>query len=109
MWKQYNNLNTTYLLLNSDADWVRELDNRSGKLISINVHQLVEVARSYWGSELLSVGMNVLGNLEALHKQSSKKSPSVFCQVLCLAYMYEVAKFLLSSKYLNLQYHAKEL
>ncbi|KAL9416859.1 hypothetical protein AB3S75_039945 [Citrus x aurantiifolia] len=109
VWKQYNNLNTTYLLLNSDADWVRELDNKSGKLTSINVHQLVEAARSYWSSELLSVGMNVLGNLEALYKQSSKNSPSMSWQVPCLAYIYEVAKFLLSSKYLNLQYHAKGL
>ncbi|GAY56592.1 hypothetical protein CUMW_173100 [Citrus unshiu] len=109
VWKQYNNLNTTYLLLNSDADWVRELDNKSGKLTSINVHQLVEAARSYWNSELLSVGMSVLGNLEALYKQSSKNSPSMSWQVPCLAYMYEVAKFLLSSKYLNLQYHAKGL
>ncbi|KDO57816.1 hypothetical protein CISIN_1g000038mg [Citrus sinensis] len=109
VWKQYNNLNTTYLLLNCDADWVRELDNKSGKLTSINVHQLVEAARSYWSSELLSVGMNVLGNLEALYKQSSKNSPSMSWQVPCLAYIYEVAKFLLSSKYLNLQYHAKGL
>ncbi|KAK9185221.1 hypothetical protein WN943_025576 [Citrus x changshan-huyou] len=113
VWRQYNNGNIIYLLLNSDAEWVRDLDNRhalrSGKLASINVHQLVSAGRNYWSSELLSIGMKVLDNLEALHKQSSKNSPSVWCHVLCPAYMYEVAKFLLSSNYPSLQYHAKVL
>ncbi|KAL9416869.1 hypothetical protein AB3S75_039953 [Citrus x aurantiifolia] len=113
VWRQYNNGNIIYLLLNSDAEWVRDLDNRhalrSGKLASINVHQLVSAGRNYWSSELLSIGMKVLDNLEALHKQSSKNSPSVWCHVLCPAYIYEVAKFLLSSNYPSLQYHAKVL
>ncbi|KAH9698658.1 UvrD-like helicase ATP-binding domain-containing protein [Citrus sinensis] len=111
VWRQYNNGNIIYLLLNSDAEWVKDLDNRhalrSGKLASINVHQLVSAGRNYWSSELLSIGMKVLDNLEALYKQSSKNSPSVWCHVLCPAYMYEVAKFLLSSNYPSLQYHAK--
>ncbi|KAK9175135.1 hypothetical protein WN944_027141 [Citrus x changshan-huyou] len=53
--------------------------------------------------------MKVLDNLEALHKQSSKNSSSVWCHVPCLAYIYEVAKFLLSSNYPSLQYHVKVL
>ncbi|KAH9698652.1 UvrD-like helicase ATP-binding domain-containing protein [Citrus sinensis] len=113
VWRQYNNTNIIYLLLNGDAEWVRDLDNRhalrSGNLASINVHQLVSAGRNYWSSELFSVGMKVLDNLEALHKQSSENSPSVWCHVLCLAYIYEVAKFLLSSNYSSLQYHAKVL
>ncbi|KAH9658809.1 UvrD-like helicase ATP-binding domain-containing protein [Citrus sinensis] len=113
VWKQYDNLNTIYLLLNSDAEWVSTLDNRHaprrGKLAAINVHQLVSAGRSYWSSELLSVGMKVLGNLEALHKQLSKNSPTVFSQVLHLTCIYEVAKFLLSSEYLNRRYYDEKI
>ncbi|KAL9416864.1 hypothetical protein AB3S75_039948 [Citrus x aurantiifolia] len=113
VWKQYDNLNTIYLLLNSDAEWVSTLDNRHAprraKLASINVHQLVSAGRSYWSSELLSVGMKVLGNLEALHKQLSKNSPTVFSQVLHLTCIYEVAKFLLSSEYLNRRYYDEKI
>ncbi|KDO57822.1 hypothetical protein CISIN_1g0357242mg, partial [Citrus sinensis] len=113
VWKQHSNLDTVYLLLNSDADWVRGLGNSyalwSWKLPSIDVHQLVSAGKNYWSSELLSVGMKVLYYLEALNKQSSTNSPSVFSQVLCLNCINEVAKFLLSSKHLNLSHHDAEI
>ncbi|KAJ4710306.1 UvrD-like Helicase, ATP-binding domain, P-loop containing nucleoside triphosphate hydrolase [Melia azedarach] len=113
VWKQYSNLNTIYLLLNSDADWVGELDKRyaqrNGKPVTVDVCQLVSAASSYWSSELLAVGMKVLNNLEDLYKQSSKNSSSVFCQVICLCYMHEVEKFLSSSKFLCNQYHEAKI
>ncbi|KAK9175134.1 hypothetical protein WN944_027140 [Citrus x changshan-huyou] len=51
VWRLYNNGNIIYLLLNSDAEWVRDLANRhasgSGKLASINVRQLVSAGKNY--------------------------------------------------------------
>ncbi|KAK3222796.1 hypothetical protein Dsin_009821 [Dipteronia sinensis] len=58
------------------------------KLLGV-VHHLVSAARSYWSAELLSVGMKVLDNLEALYKLSMKDSLSVFCQIMSLTYVYE--------------------
>ncbi|KAK1553169.1 hypothetical protein Q3G72_030003 [Acer saccharum] len=113
VWKQcesWGSLDTIYILLNCDADWVGEWDGRcaqgSGKLVSIDVHQLVSAARSYWSSELLSVGMKVLHNLEALYKHSMKSSQPVFCQFRSLTYIYEVAKFLSDFKFPDHRHHA---
>ena len=95
--KQFYNLNAIYLLLNPDADWVRELDSRllqrNGNVIYINVHHFVSAACSYWCSELLRAGMKVLDNLQALYNFSLKNSLSMFCQSRSLTYIYEVAKF----------------
>ncbi|KAK3222800.1 hypothetical protein Dsin_009825 [Dipteronia sinensis] len=118
VWKpdevQYKNLGNFYLLLNSDADWVRELNNRyaqrRGKLLSIDVSLLVSAAKSYWSSELYSVGTEVLFNLEALYNHSVKSSKSMFCQFSSLACIYDNAKFLLDAKFLcNRQHDVKEL
>ncbi|KAK0573500.1 hypothetical protein LWI29_008983 [Acer saccharum] len=103
---QYN-MDSFYHLLKCDANWVGQLDNgyveRNGILVSIDVHHLVSAAWSYWSTELLSVGMKVLDNLEALYKLSIMNSPSVFCQIMSLTYVYEVVKFLLDSKLLYRQ------
>ncbi|KAK4842510.1 hypothetical protein QYF36_022900 [Acer negundo] len=118
VWKpdavQYKNLGNFYLLLNSDADWVRELNNRyaqrRGKLPSIDVSLLVSAAQGYWNSELFSVGTEVLFNLEALYKHSVKSSKSMFCQFSSLAFIFDIAKFLLDAKFLcNRQHDVKEL
>ncbi|KAK3222752.1 hypothetical protein Dsin_009777 [Dipteronia sinensis] len=108
--KQYKsqyNQDSFYHLLKCDANWVRQLDDgyvkRNGNLVSIDVHHLVSAARSYWSTELLSVGMKVLDNLEALYKLSMKDSLSVFCQIMSLTCIYEVVKFLLDSKFLYRQ------
>ncbi|XP_059665317.1 uncharacterized protein LOC132311431 [Cornus florida] len=107
--KQFNNLNITYVLMNSDADWVRELDDRflrsSGKLVSVDVHQFVSAARTHWHAELLAVGMKVLVKLEALYKFTARNSSSVFCQSICLIHIFEVTKFLLESKFHDLKHH----
>nr|POE80701.1 tpr and ankyrin repeat-containing protein 1 [Quercus suber] len=109
--RQFHNLNAIYVLLNSDADWVREESrfiHRNGNLVYIDVRHFVATAQSYWCSELLCVGMKVLDNLEALYNFSLKNSLSLFCQSRSLTYIYEVAKFLLESEYRNHSYCNKK-
>ncbi|KAJ1399973.1 UvrD-like helicase, ATP-binding domain [Sesbania bispinosa] len=100
--KQICNANDIYLLLIPDANWVTKLGDRflkkDGKLVSVDVQPLVSSAQSYWSSELFSVGMDVLQNLDALFKFSVNKHLSEFCQFQSLLHMYEVSKFLLESK-----------
>jgi hypothetical protein len=107
--KQFHNLNAVYLLLKSDADWVRGLDSRhlrqNENLVHIDVRHFVSITRSYWCSELLCAGMKVLDNLQALYNLSLKNSQSMFCQSRSLTYIYEVANFLLESEYLDHSYH----
>jgi len=112
--RQLNNVNRSYVILNSDADWVKEITDRflqrSGKLVSTDTRHFVSAARSHWQLELLSVGLKVLETLGALHKLSVKNSMSGFCQSIGLVYIFEVAKFLLGSKYLDCKYRdAKKL
>ena len=49
--RQFHNLNGIYVLLNSDADWVREdsrFIHRNGNLVYIDVRHFVATAQSYW-------------------------------------------------------------
>ncbi|XP_052204547.1 uncharacterized protein LOC127809633 [Diospyros lotus] len=106
--RQLKNMNTNYLFLIPDADWVREIDDRylwrSGKLVFADARQFVSAAKSHWSSELLAVGMKVLETLELLHNLAIKNN-SVYGQSLLLLYIFEVTKFLLGSKYLDRKYH----
>ncbi|XP_059649828.1 uncharacterized protein LOC132295553 [Cornus florida] len=106
MRRQFNNLNITYVLMNSDANWVRELDDRSlrssGKLVFVDARQFVSAARTHWHAELLAVGMKVLVKLEALYKFTARNSSSVFCQSIRRIRIFEVTKFLLESKFHDL-------
>lgn len=107
-------LNPLYLSLISDADWVRITDKRSfqinEELFSIDVHQLVSDAQSYWSSEMLCLGIKVLEKLEVLYNFVINNSDSVFHQSRSLISMYEVAIYLLESKFLKLtHYHAEIL
>ncbi|MBA0619725.1 hypothetical protein Godav_005534, partial [Gossypium davidsonii] len=112
VWRQFNNLNPIYLL-NSDAEWLRKLENkhvcRNQKQVSISIHQFVSAARSYWCSELFSVGLQVLKMLELLYNFSHRNSLSSFNQSRSLTHIYEVASFLLNSKFLNSQHAEKDL
>ncbi|GJW23277.1 UvrD-like helicase, ATP-binding domain, P-loop containing nucleoside triphosphate hydrolase [Tanacetum coccineum] len=71
--------NMVYLLVNKDADWIRNCGqkglHRDGKRLTYDGKELVCAIRSYWQSELLSVGIKVLESLEALHKLNFKRSP----------------------------------
>ncbi|KAJ6903318.1 hypothetical protein NC651_020731 [Populus alba x Populus x berolinensis] len=106
--RQFNNLNSIYFLMISDAQWVRDIPRkfiqRKGNLVSVDVHEFVTAAQDYWCSELLSVGMNVLTNLEALYNLSVRNSLSLFCQSRSLTHIYEVANFLLNCQFLSSQH-----
>ncbi|KAF3432421.1 hypothetical protein FNV43_RR27161 [Rhamnella rubrinervis] len=109
IWRMFHNLNACYVLLNSGADWVRDVDQRHfkniGKLVSIDVHQFSSTAQSYWSSELLSVGIKVLEKLKAIYDFPMKNSDSLFCKSRTLTHIYEVANFLLVSKFLKRRHH----
>ncbi|KAL3582367.1 hypothetical protein D5086_016699 [Populus alba] len=106
--RQFNNLNAICFLMISDAQWVRDIPRkfiqRKGNLVSVDVHEFVTAAQDYWCSELLSVGMNVLTNLEALYNLSVRNSLSLFCQSRSLTHIYEVANFLLNCQFLSSQH-----
>ncbi|WCJ18668.1 P-loop containing nucleoside triphosphate hydrolases superfamily protein [Euphorbia peplus] len=100
--RQFIDLNPIYNLVIPYAHWAKELDIRShGKFVSLDVQQFASAALSYWSSELLSVGMNILEKLEGLYNLSVKNSSSLFCQSRHLCHIYTVAKFLLGSKFLD--------
>ncbi|PRQ41353.1 putative hydrolase [Rosa chinensis] len=105
VWRLYHNLSPVYVLLISDADWVRGLDKRHfqsyEKLVSIDVHQLIPAAQNFWCSELVSVGIKVLEKLEALFKFPVKSPDSIFFQSRALTLIYDVGKYLLDSKCLK--------
>lgn len=103
--KEYHISNYIYILLNSEAEWVREIANgsvkRHGKLVSISLIQFVSAARRYWCSEVLTNGAKVLKTLNDLHMFSVKKSLSMFCQSMTSLHFFEVAKFLMETEFLE--------
>ncbi|XVF02939.1 hypothetical protein REPUB_Repub04eG0217800 [Reevesia pubescens] len=104
VWRQNKNLNTVYLLLNSNSERVRKLDNKhvcSNQKVYISLHQFVSDARNYWCSEFLSVGLQVLKKLEEFYNSSHRNSLSSFCRGRSLTHIYEVVSFLLNFKVLN--------
>ncbi|KAF8398740.1 hypothetical protein HHK36_014598 [Tetracentron sinense] len=111
--KRENNQNTNYQLLNPDAYWLKGIDDRSlqrnGNLLSMNFRHFVSAARSYWSSEVLFVGMEVLESLEALLKLSIRNSFTLFCQGMAFLHIFKVTKFLMESEFLDQKYHSREL
>ncbi|KAL4575598.1 hypothetical protein LXL04_022446 [Taraxacum kok-saghyz] len=101
--KHYLKGNLHYLLVNKDADWIRNSVTKGvfkdGKRVTIGGKQLILAIQSYWQMELLAEGMKVLQTLEALHKFKTKGSS--FHQGTCLLHIFEVSKFLLNCSYLK--------
>ncbi|PWA55756.1 uvrD-like Helicase, ATP-binding domain, P-loop containing nucleoside triphosphate hydrolase [Artemisia annua] len=102
--KQHVKGNMVYLLVDEDAEWVRNYGQKGllkvKKRVIIDGRQLVIAIRSYWQSELFSVGIKVLEVLEGLRK--SKSSGSAFHQSTSLLHLFEVSRSLLDCQYLNL-------
>ncbi|XVF85502.1 hypothetical protein PTKIN_Ptkin17bG0122800 [Pterospermum kingtungense] len=111
--RQFNDLNPVYLVLNSDAEWLRRPNvqrvGNNQKQVSISLHQFVPAARSYWCAELLSVGLQVLNKLEVFYKNFLHRNSSSFSRSRCLIHIYEVAISLLNSKLLNSQRAEKDV
>ncbi|KAF8398785.1 hypothetical protein HHK36_014643 [Tetracentron sinense] len=111
--RRENNPNTNYQLLNSDAHWLKGIDNRSlqrnGNIVSMDVPHFASAAQSYWSSEVLFVGMKVLEKLEALLKLSIRNSFSLFCQSMAVLHIFEVTKVLMESEFLDQNYHSRAL
>ncbi|XP_023769533.1 uncharacterized protein LOC111918090 isoform X2 [Lactuca sativa] len=97
--------NIVYLLVNKDFDWVRNVGDdkglhRDGKILTLDSKQLGLAIRSYWQSELHSVGVKVLETFQSLYNLTLKGSS--FHQSTSLLHIFEVSKFLLDCQYLNL-------
>ncbi|KAF4359489.1 hypothetical protein F8388_001533 [Cannabis sativa] len=110
VWREFNSLNPVFFLLNPEADWARDLAKRSnsGKLVSIDLHQLVSAAQRYWCSEMLSVGVMVLDRLKVLFNFPIQNCDNIFFKSRVLTLIYEVATFLLDAKILKLRHHESE-
>ncbi|KAI3730441.1 hypothetical protein L1987_61611 [Smallanthus sonchifolius] len=95
--------NIVYILVNEHADWIKTAGqkglHRDGKLLTMDIKDLVFSMRSYWQSEIVSVGIKVLETMEGLHK--SKSNGSSFHQSTSLLHIFEVSKFLLNCHYVN--------
>ncbi|KAI3730446.1 hypothetical protein L1987_61616 [Smallanthus sonchifolius] len=95
--------NIVYILVNEHADWIKTAGqkglHRDGKLLTMDIKDLVFSMRSYWQSEIVSVGIKVLETIEGLHK--SKSNGSSFHQSTSLLHIFEVSKFLLNCHYVN--------
>ncbi|XVF85500.1 hypothetical protein PTKIN_Ptkin17bG0122600 [Pterospermum kingtungense] len=110
----FNDVNPVYLLLNSDAEWLRKLNVQrvlgNQNHFSLSLHQFISAARNYWRAELLFVGLQVLKKLEVFYNGSSdRNSFSSFSRSRSLIQIYEVASFLLNSKLLKNQHADKYL
>ena len=94
--EDFGNKKAMYLLLNPDADWVKQISfrhlHRKGKLVFCKEKHFCHAARCYWSSEMQSVGTKVLEKLEALYEHSKKNSLTLHCQTTPLIHMYQVAK-----------------
>ncbi|KAI3858814.1 hypothetical protein MKX03_015751 [Papaver bracteatum] len=114
LYKQELNRSSIYILLNNDAYWRKEIEDRflrkTRDLLGMNDHQYASSARSYWFSTLLSLCMQVLEKLKSLNKISGmfkigKDSyihyNSPFRQGMTALNSYQVARSVIESKILD--------
>ncbi|XP_073125657.1 uncharacterized protein [Henckelia pumila] len=94
----------TCLLMNPDAKWVENVHetfiHRKRNVATLHARHFLSAAQKYWHQELVSVGLQVL---EALQSLFGVKSSSVYYQGICLTFIFDIAKFLIDSKSLELK------
>ncbi|KAL3635028.1 hypothetical protein CASFOL_022082 [Castilleja foliolosa] len=98
-----NNPSATYILLKPDAVWVRTVKKfivRNKKVAILDARHFSSAAQKYLRQELVSTGFRVL---EALHRLSVTKPLSKYCQSLCLFCVYDVTRFFIESKSLDIK------
>ncbi|XP_073153825.1 uncharacterized protein [Henckelia pumila] len=92
-------------LMNPNAKWVENVHgkfmHRNRKVRSLHVRHFVSAAREYWYQELVSVGFRALEALRSLYEFSVVKTSSLYCQGICLTFIFDITKFLMESKYLD--------
>ncbi|PIN24614.1 hypothetical protein CDL12_02646 [Handroanthus impetiginosus] len=97
-----NNLSVTFLLMNPNAAWIRNVDQRflvrSKSIVTLDARHFSSAARKYWQHELLSSGLRFLEVLQSLYRSSMVKSPSKYYQGICLTSIFDVANFFLGEK-----------
>ncbi|KAK3002992.1 hypothetical protein RJ639_019264 [Escallonia herrerae] len=101
--KHLQNKDNVYIVLCSDANWLKKFDPRLPRriedLVFIESRLFVSAALSYWYSVLHSVGIEVLVILDALHLYLITSNFSMFLQSKCLVNTFGIADFLY--KFLN--------
>ncbi|KAH9622148.1 hypothetical protein KSS87_022821 [Heliosperma pusillum] len=97
-----SNTGPVYVCVHPDAEWLKEVNKRFfkkfGKLVSIDVHQLLTVGRNHWSTELFSTGMKVLNVLDELQKRGKEGIFSELSKARIFPLIYEVAQLLSSFK-----------
>ncbi|KAI3900086.1 hypothetical protein MKW98_000986, partial [Papaver atlanticum] len=80
--KTVQNSSSIYILLKADAYWMTDICHgsvgRNGALVTMDAHQFVSAAQSYWVSEVTCVGMNVLEKLNTLYRFYGMTSLHIF-------------------------------
>ncbi|XP_071695484.1 uncharacterized protein [Rutidosis leptorrhynchoides] len=94
----------SYVVLNSKSEWVKRLKPcmiKKEYLYIIRAPELSYVVSQYWCSELLSVAVEVLQKLKALHSYSTEKDFSIHQQTNILTSLFEVTKSIHNCKFPN--------
>ncbi|KAI3903276.1 hypothetical protein MKW98_031930 [Papaver atlanticum] len=103
--KTVQNNSSIYILLNADAYWTKVICHKSvrrnGELVTMDSHQFVSAAQSFWVSEVTCVGMNVLEKLNTLYRFYVENSVSMFDQGTTSLHIFEVTKGLMEPKVLD--------
>ncbi|KAI3849020.1 hypothetical protein MKX03_011463 [Papaver bracteatum] len=103
--KTIQNGSSMYILLSADAYWMKDVCHRSvrrnGELVTMDVHQFVSAAQSYWVSEVTCLGMNVLEKLNSLYGFYDGKSFSLFNQGTTSLHIFQVTQGLIEPKVLD--------
>ncbi|PIN12997.1 RNA helicase [Handroanthus impetiginosus] len=93
-----NNLSVTFLLMNPNATWIRNVDERflvrSKSIVTLDARHFSSAARKYWQHELLSSGLRFLEVLQSIYRSSMVKSSSKYYQGMCLTSIFDVANFI---------------
>ncbi|KAF5201090.1 Tpr and ankyrin repeat-containing protein [Thalictrum thalictroides] len=83
----------------ADACWMKGISEKSlqrtGDLVSMDAHQFSFAAKTYWLSQVLLVGMEVLEKLDALHRYFAKMSNLIVCRGSILLHIFEVSKYIM--------------
>ncbi|URE05272.1 UvrD/REP helicase N-terminal domain [Musa troglodytarum] len=91
-----------YVIQNPEAYWVKNTVKfslvKKKNLVWLSASKCISCAKSYWSTELFSVGMKLLECLQSLHNFYVERNLYSFCRGRVAIWIYEVAKFLIESE-----------